>query len=264
MADDSGYGAAIAGAAVTAAGNYAITAASNKRQFKYQQAAMDKQLAQNKELWDYQNAYNTPAQQMERLKAAGLNPRLVYGSGSSGGNVPSGDIESPQQPVREATKGEVPDVMLRRFQQRAMDSQYAATNQKIANMQTTQSLLEIQRSIAASKDIMDKASAKFAGSNAQTANMLNRFAAYKSKQLLYNEQSKGQLLDQNYELRQKAMTGLDLDNEFKKNRNKLAEWGIYQSDSPLLRTLMVGARRMGVDLQDLLKEGKEKLRYLFH
>lgn len=33
--------------------------------------------------WASQNEYNSPAQIMARLKAAGLNPNLVYGSGSS-------------------------------------------------------------------------------------------------------------------------------------------------------------------------------------
>jgi len=37
-----------------------------------------------KELFDYQNAYNTPAKQMERLKQAGLNPALMYGQGNTG------------------------------------------------------------------------------------------------------------------------------------------------------------------------------------
>lgn len=33
--------------------------------------------------WQMQNAYNDPAAQMARLKAAGLNPNLVYGNGSA-------------------------------------------------------------------------------------------------------------------------------------------------------------------------------------
>lgn len=32
--------------------------------------------------WNQQNAYNSPAQQMQRLKDAGLNPNLVYGNGA--------------------------------------------------------------------------------------------------------------------------------------------------------------------------------------
>lgn len=37
-----------------------------------------------KDLFDYQNAYNTPANQMKRLKQAGLNPALMYGQGNTG------------------------------------------------------------------------------------------------------------------------------------------------------------------------------------
>ena len=39
--------------------------------------------------WNLMNDYNHPIQQMERLKAAGLNPLLVYGSGSVAGNTTS-------------------------------------------------------------------------------------------------------------------------------------------------------------------------------
>lgn len=39
--------------------------------------------------WHLMNDYNHPIQQMERLKAAGLNPLLVYGSGSVAGNTTS-------------------------------------------------------------------------------------------------------------------------------------------------------------------------------
>lgn len=33
----------------------------------------------SKEMWNLTNAYNSPAQQMERYRAAGLNPHLIYG-----------------------------------------------------------------------------------------------------------------------------------------------------------------------------------------
>lgn len=38
---------------------------------------------QNVEQWERENAYNHPAQQMSRLREAGLNPNLVYGNGSA-------------------------------------------------------------------------------------------------------------------------------------------------------------------------------------
>lgn len=34
------------------------------------------------QMWNEQNAYNTPQMQMQRLQEAGLNPNLVYGSGA--------------------------------------------------------------------------------------------------------------------------------------------------------------------------------------
>ena len=37
-----------------------------------------------REVFDYTNAYNTPKAQMDRLKAAGLNPALMYGQGNVG------------------------------------------------------------------------------------------------------------------------------------------------------------------------------------
>jgi len=37
--------------------------------------------------WEMQNEYNSPAQQMQRLKEAGLNPNLVYGKGAVGNSA---------------------------------------------------------------------------------------------------------------------------------------------------------------------------------
>jgi hypothetical protein len=42
---------------------------------------------QNVEFWNMQNKYNTPKAQMARLKDAGLNPALIYGSGATNTGV---------------------------------------------------------------------------------------------------------------------------------------------------------------------------------
>lgn len=42
---------------------------------------------QNTEFWNMQNKYNTPKNQMARLKEAGLNPALIYGSGATNTGV---------------------------------------------------------------------------------------------------------------------------------------------------------------------------------
>lgn len=54
--------------------------ASNMELAKYQ-------YKKDLEMWNRNNLYNSPEQQMERLKAAGLNPNMVYGSGSAAGNA---------------------------------------------------------------------------------------------------------------------------------------------------------------------------------
>lgn len=55
---------------------------------------------QNKKMWDMQNEYNSPKAQMERLRAAGLNPNLVYGSGT----VANTSSNSPQYNAPEIGK----------------------------------------------------------------------------------------------------------------------------------------------------------------
>tara|TARA_B100000073_G_scaffold247425_1_gene207788 strand:+ start:222 stop:935 length:714 start_codon:yes stop_codon:yes gene_type:complete len=46
----------------------------------------------NIKLWEMQNQYNLPANQMQRLKDAGLNPNLIYGSSPAGASGAAGSI----------------------------------------------------------------------------------------------------------------------------------------------------------------------------
>lgn len=49
------------------------------------------------DLWRMNNEYNTPAAQVQRLKDAGLNPALIYGTGSSvATGVSKGAAHAPQ------------------------------------------------------------------------------------------------------------------------------------------------------------------------
>lgn len=53
-----------------------------KRTIRFARETYDKQRAHNLQDWEMQNAYNSPAAQMQRLKDAGLNPNLIYGNGA--------------------------------------------------------------------------------------------------------------------------------------------------------------------------------------
>ena len=58
---------------------------------------------QQVDMWNAQNAYNTPSAQMQRYSAAGLNPHLIYGQGSNGN---SSSIPTPQLPTMQAGRVE--------------------------------------------------------------------------------------------------------------------------------------------------------------
>ena len=73
-------GAALAGGVVQGIGGLA----SAKQQYKYNKQLMALQNAYNVRNWEMNNTYNTPSAQRERLKAAGLNPDLIYQNGAAG------------------------------------------------------------------------------------------------------------------------------------------------------------------------------------
>lgn len=60
---------------------------SINQQNEANQKAVDKANAYDMYTWDLANEYNNPKSQMQRLASAGLNPNLVYGSGSVTGNT---------------------------------------------------------------------------------------------------------------------------------------------------------------------------------
>lgn len=62
--------------------NLGTQAIGNRRQLKYQKQMADYEYDKNMQMWNTQNAYNAPSAQMDRLKAAGLNPNMVYGTGA--------------------------------------------------------------------------------------------------------------------------------------------------------------------------------------
>ena len=47
------------------------------------------------DMWNRQNAYNSPEAQMRRYAQAGLNPNLIYGQGSSGNASSAPDFDAP-------------------------------------------------------------------------------------------------------------------------------------------------------------------------
>lgn len=80
---------AVLGPLIDLLGNVGINIYQQKQQEKQNKIEYERQLEaeareyyRNLELWNRENAYNHPQQQMTRLRQAGLNPNLVYGKGA--------------------------------------------------------------------------------------------------------------------------------------------------------------------------------------
>lgn len=68
---------------IDTAGSVIATSTTNRKTRKWNEKMYNLQRQHALMDWEMQNAYNSPEQQMARLKAAGLNPHLVYGNGAT-------------------------------------------------------------------------------------------------------------------------------------------------------------------------------------
>ena len=79
--------------AASAAINAGVNAGVNEENRRAQNRANHQAYLQQRQLLALQQGYNSPLQQVERLRSAGLNPALIYGNGS----VATGNVDSVPQ-----------------------------------------------------------------------------------------------------------------------------------------------------------------------
>lgn len=109
------------------------TIAANKYLAEYQ-------YRKDLEMWNRGNVYNSPLEQMRRLKEAGLNPNMVYGSGSAAGmtagqlpkyNAPTVDYNYVPPVDIPGMIGAFQDFRLRSAQIRNQEQTYTERNQPL-------------------------------------------------------------------------------------------------------------------------------------
>lgn len=76
----------------------------------------------SKKLIDYQNAYNSPKAQMQRLAEAGLNPNLIYGSNAPSGQSGSSEMSASTQPGPSFTTADIASSALAMAQMRQAEA----------------------------------------------------------------------------------------------------------------------------------------------
>jgi len=151
---------------VLAAGQ-AITRGGPRRQYKWnKRAAQDTnqmnrdnamwQLEQDKRLQQEQRVYDSAEAQMERYKKAGLNPHLIYGSGSgSAGGAFSINAPSIAPSRIDAPDASYPDIAGSFIQSGQALAQTGLTQQKTIESEQKTALIEVQKDIAKTNPMLD-------------------------------------------------------------------------------------------------------------
>lgn len=110
----SGVGSLLGGLGSSSLNNKAVqnTNKANmeiaKYQAQWQQQENERAYQRSLNMWNLQNEYNSPTQQMARIRAAGLNPNLVYGNGVTGnsaGSTPQYEPAKFNAPTMQAYRG---------------------------------------------------------------------------------------------------------------------------------------------------------------
>lgn len=131
--------------------NYNESKKLARDQYYYNMDLANRQNAANIEMWNMQNEYNSPKAQMARLKAAGLNPNMIYNNGSAS----TGNSSSPPEAV--AAGRQVPEFKGFGFEKLAalgtVWSNILDLEQKQAGIQNT---VETNRNIRLQNDLLAK------------------------------------------------------------------------------------------------------------
>ena len=208
------------------------------------------------DMWNATNTYNSPASQMERLKAAGLNPNLVYGNGSAT-NTASNITPTASKPI--------PSTMLGSAINSYVDTQQKnLQNDLIASQIFNNGLMSEQIRQNTNKTVANTNESLFKSRNLELDNQMNQFEFGKQKELrqvsidgqiqlakktmLQNKESEinmltldkrnQQMLLESYsrlKMMQSQYNNQQLDNAIKTEIKNLRKKGLNESDNVLLR-----------------------------
>lgn len=193
----------------------------------------------NMEGWREQNAYNTPAMQMQRYREAGLNPHMVAGSGTSGNaestpqyQAPSGNIENhfPKDLFQNAL-GTYFDIKTKDSQNKILQEQIrsARAQADVDEIQAATQGMDYRQRKEHDKDYRDpyggKALSKYSQDykGRELDNMIKALTFDIKKYDLDDKPNQMKFNQKEQEAKIKAM---GLENRFKQYRNELAADGL--------------------------------------
>lgn len=244
------------------------------------------QFQRNQEMWHLQNQYNSPKAQMDRLRQAGLNPNLVYGTGSVAG-LNTGrppEYQKPDYQLNTSGLTQNPMDLLGQYTQikniqAQTDNTKAQTNnaELDAGLKAIESIImrkqgekeginvslaEIELEIAnrtkdyqvqAAEQEVEKRKTEVLKGMAETAGTKQRTEYEKELFPTTQEKAKADVLQTKQQTRslteQQKATAQDI--IFKKYENEWAEIGITKSDDVRIRLLVEAMRAKGIDVTNI-------------
>lgn len=120
----------------------------------------------NEEMMHYQNWYNSPTEQMKRYSAAGLNPNLIYGNGSSSAGNMSNAPTAPRSKDYIADPSIITDAIGAYVSMEGLKNTQRATDSSIALNEVQQGLVKANTQKSIEESLTETAKRLMYGANA--------------------------------------------------------------------------------------------------
>lgn len=251
--------AALAGGLISAGGSLIGNLFSNSGARRRQEQAN----ADNIRFWNMQNDYNNPSAQMERLRKAGLNPNMIYGTSPSSA-VGNADGVAPSKPAEYKI-----DNPLQNITQYADVKQREAQTDNLKSQNTVLAQEAILKAAQTQKTLGEGVSAQVKGQIdselRQTSADLVREDLRQKKAITIQQEvearfKQGALSDRLMDIHYRALNaratlqGTKLQNALKQYELELNQMGIQKDDNLLFRLLGKGYKHA----KDEAKKGNFK------
>lgn len=180
----------------------------------------------DKEMWNLQNEYNTPQNQMQRFKEAGLNPNMIYGQGSAGNATQMPKFNAPRQEYNYQPL-QLPKAI-------SMFQDFKLKQAQIDNVQEVVNLNKLKQATEAVRPSVLKSERLLKGRQATKSLYEGESAQYKSSMdyeiAMYSKEfAKGKLDQLMQDLRNKRLAG-DV-------REQESEWYKWMRGNDMLRNV---------------------------
>ncbi len=230
------------GAGLGVLGNVASSLIGNAGSKKRQ----DQANADNIKFWNLQNEYNNPSSQMERLRKAGLNPNLIYGTSPSSA-VGNAEGIAPSKPAEYKMQNPMQDIGLHAdFKQKEAQTDNLKSQNTVNQQEALLKSAQTQKTASEGQSAQVKAQIDTELRN--TSADLVREQLRQSKQstlqsFLDTKYKNNTLKDRIMDIHERALNskatrkGTELTNDLKKYEKELNELGIQKDDNAFLRIL---------------------------